>query len=157
MSFVVINKDVDNLSRLVYLDKKIDNNIESLVYKLDSEFCLDRHVIYLYNTQYKDLNTFVTSLDQYMNRTKVVKKAYSEDKIYKRGNMFNFVRNFRGFYELTDKLDEYTVGYFTISKDDIMEHFGVKKINTNITIKCMKMMQDRLNTLNRDYVVNINN
>lgn len=162
MAFVDVKSDSDNLVHLVYLDHKVDNNIASIVYKLDQVANANNHIVELLIENKDDLNNFVNVLVNYFSRMKPKKVTYTnginkktKDVKYFPGTIFSFVRNFRGYYELTDQLDEYTIGFCLVDKGKLLKKYDASKFTKKITVESFKMMQSRLNKLNRDYVVRI--
>lgn len=162
MAFVDVKSDNDNLVHFVYLDHKVDNNIASIVYKLDQVSNANDHIVELFIENKNDLNNFVNLLVNYFSRMKPKKVTYTnamnektQDVKYLPGTIFSFVRNFRGYYELTDQLDEYTIGFCLVDKGKLLKKYDASKFSIKITSKAFKMMQSRLNKLNRDYVVRI--
>lgn len=159
----MIDTDENNPSRLVYLDSKIDNQVESIVYKLNSEFSsTGSYVKTLFDDNKDNLNNFANNVVKFMNRTKVKKHTYTnglnekiQEKTYHPGTLFTFIRCFRGYYEITDTIDDNLMGYITVDKQTALDFFDSKKVTTEITLKSFKAMQDRLNKLNQEYTVKI--
>lgn len=161
MSFKIIDNDLNNPIKLVYLDHKTKDNLLNVIHKLNTDYSRDgKHIIYLFNNN--DRYVFNNKLIKFLSRMQAKQRTYTnginekvQNTVYSSGYLFSFVRLFRGCYELTDNVDQNVVGYCIVKKSTVMSFYGKKKITNGVSFDVVKKMQDRLNALNENYVVKI--
>lgn len=154
--FQTIQADADNPVKAVYLTDKTRNNQDSVIYKLNFEYSGDGyHIQNVYKEYPMGTRDFVTRIKRFMSRTKSTQKTINDnvDVNYSSGYIFEFVRKFRGHYEITDVVDEYTVGYLVASKHDIVKYFDRSRMSNGLVNKTHELMSDRLETMNAGYRV----
>lgn len=159
--FVTFKANVRNLAKIVYLQGDKVGEQLSVINKLNSEYSLKSgNVLNIYNEFKYDSKQCVVRIERFMKRTQVLQNTYLNykgesvtKKDYLKGYVFHFVRLFRGHYEFTDVIDDYTVGYCVVSKNDVTTYYNKKIMTSGLTHKAEEFMQGRLDELNSQYKI----
>lgn len=159
--FVTLQANEDNLSKVVYLQGDKTGEQLSVINKLNSEYSSkSNNVLNIYDEFKYDSKQCVVRIERFMKRTQVLQNTYLNykgesvtKKDYLKGYVFHFVRLFRGHYEVTDVVDDYTVGYCVVSKNDITTYYDKKIMTSGLTNKAEGFIQDRLDELNKQYKI----
>lgn len=159
--FLTLPANENNLAKVVYLQGDEINKQFSVVNKLNSEYSSrSDNVLNIYDEFKYDSKQCVVRIERFMKRTQVLQSTYLNykgesvtKKNYLKGYVFHFIRLFRGCYDITDVIDNNTIGYCVVSKNDITTYYNKKIMTSGLTNKAEDFIQNRLDDLNKQFSI----
>lgn len=151
---------INGIVHFIYLQTDDKGCQASIINKLDASLGGVQHIINKKYNPDEPGKKVAVDITRYLNRRKEKQLTFKngsgdkvKDKSSTAGFIFTFVRLFKGRYEVTDVVDDYTIGYMLVNKSELLKHYHKSRMDAGLSKAVKVDMLSTLDDLNNNFKI----